>query len=211
MGTLAGVGGAIISAAKGLVNVVTHPLETAEGLGHMISQSPAQNGVGYIMNLYSQYGNSGSDAFTNYAMGAHMLTDVAIALSPIKELIPGGGRSIWELNPLGRGFAAEKVLGGNLPKAFPVIVKFVNGVVTSIKSIDVTAASYTKGNGLLNTLKGHVNKLESFNGKAFGGVGVTESSIICKSLVVAIQPNKATLYQLEQIGKAMKYAMDNNI
>jgi len=38
------------------------------------------------------------------------------------------------------------------------------------------------------------------------GVHFTE-----KALDVAVQPGKATMSQWEQIGKAMKYAQDNNI
>lgn len=177
----------------------------------MLSQSPEQNAADYAVNVTSQYTGSGSDAFTNYAIGALVSTDIAMTLLGAKEFIPGGGKSIWELAPSAGGFAAEKILGGNLPDAFPVIDKFVDGVATSIKSIDLTATSYTKGNGLLNTIKGYVNKLDDFTGAQRGRTVIESSDITSKVLEVAVQPGEASLSQWEQIGKAMQYAKDNNL
>ncbi|MGN6394399.1 MAG: RHS repeat-associated core domain-containing protein [Mucilaginibacter sp.] len=119
--------------------------------------------------------------------------------------------SVWALGASERGFAIEAQLGGNLPYGFPVIDKFENGVATSIKSIDVTAESYMKGNGLFNTLKGYVNKLGAFQGGTRGGVSIDADDITSKVLDVAIQPGKATTAQWEQLSNAMKYAKDNNV
>jgi RHS repeat-associated protein len=121
------------------------------------------------------------------------------------------GRSVWKLNPLKRGLEIEKMLGGNLPKNFPVIDKFVEGEATSIKSIDLTAKSYNEGNGLFNTLKGYINKLEDFKGAQRGRTIIENSDITSKVLEVGIQPGKATLDQWEQISNAMKYAKEQDI
>jgi RHS repeat-associated protein len=120
--------------------------------------------------------------------------------------------SVWTKNALERGLEIEKMLGGNLPDNFPVIDKLKDGVATSIKSIDVTLDSYTKGNGLLNTLNGYINKLDNFSTGSLSGVTVTEGvNFTTKSLEVAIQPGKATLSQWEQIGKAMEIAKGKDI
>ena len=119
--------------------------------------------------------------------------------------------SVWALDASERGFAVEKMLGGNLPYGFPVIDKFENGVATSIKSIDLTADSYTKGNGLFNTLKSYVNKLDNFEGARRGDVRIANDDISSKVLEIGIQPDKATLGQWEQISNALKYAKDKNI
>lgn len=212
LGTMAGIGGAVKGAVTGTANAIAHPIQTLKGLGHMLSQSPEQNAADYAVNLYSQYGNSGSDAFTKYAMAAHAFTDIAMVLSPMKGAFVSKSASVWEMaSYTDRGLAIEEMLGSNLPKNFPVIDKFANGVATSIKSIDLTAETYGKGNNLLNTLKGYVNKLDDFNGKTFGGATVNGSDITSKVLEVAIQPGKASLSQWEQISKAMQYAKDNNI
>ena len=119
--------------------------------------------------------------------------------------------SVWALGASQRGFAIEAQLGGNLPYGFPVIDKFENGVATSIKSIDVTAESYMKGNGLFNALKSYVNKVGAFQGGARGGVAIDANDITNRVLDLAIQPGKATTNQWEQIGNAIKYAKDNNV
>jgi RHS repeat-associated protein len=210
IGTATGIGGSFAGVATGTVNAVRHPLQALKGIGHMLTNSPAQGGVEYATNLASQY-NSSSDGFTTSAIWGHALTDLAMALSPAKGAM-GGAQSVWELGPSARGFAIEGILGGNLPKAFPVIDKLANGVATSIKSIDLTAASYGKGNNLLNTLKGYINKLDDFSTATREGVSVTEGvNFTSKALEVGIQPGKASLSQWEQIGKAMQYAKDKGI
>ena len=138
--------------------------------------------------------------------------------SLVKKLFNGVGnlfsasKSFWVKNALERGLEIEKYLGGNLPANFPVIDKLNDGVATSIKSIDVTLDSYTKGNGLLNTLNGYINKLDNFSTGSLSGVTVTEGvNFTNKALEVAIQPGKATLAQWDQIGKAMQNAKDKGI
>jgi RHS repeat-associated protein len=120
--------------------------------------------------------------------------------------------SVWGMNALQRGFTIEKMLGGDLPNGFPIIDKVKDGVATSIKSIDVTLSSYNKGNGLLNTLNGYINKLSDFTKGSRGGVTFEQGvDFTSKSLEVAIQPGKASLAQWEQISQAMKNAKNAGI
>lgn len=81
LGAAIGVGGSLTNVMEGAL----HPGQALKGLGHMMSQSSVQNGAEYATSLAPQYSGSGSDAFTKYAMGAHMLTDLAMVLSPMKE------------------------------------------------------------------------------------------------------------------------------
>ncbi len=211
LGAVTGLGGAVSGAIGGAINAVRHPGQALKGLGHMITNSPAQNAAEYGSGVVSQYSGAGDNGFSRYAIGTNILTDIAAVLSPLKESFVGKASSVWDLSPSARGFAVEAQLGGNLPKAFPVIDKFVDGVATSIKSVDLTAETYGKGNNLLNTLKGYVNKLDNFDGARFAGANVRSSDIVSKALEVAVQPGKATVSQWEQIGKAMQYAKDNGI
>lgn len=120
--------------------------------------------------------------------------------------------SVWGFNSTMRGRIIEGMLGGNLPKNFPVIDKLENGVATSIKSIDLTADTYNKGNGLLNTLNGYINKLANFTQGKIGNFTVQEGEDFTKKAIeVAIQPGKASLTQWEQVGKAMQTAKDQGI
>ncbi|GAA4930331.1 DUF6443 domain-containing protein [Mucilaginibacter defluvii] len=212
MGAATGITGAVVNVVEGGVNLARDPSQVIQGIKHIMSQSPIEFSVNYAMSLYSKYGNSGSASFTEYAMAFHVFTDIAMALSPMKNAVAGKTASVWELAPSKRGFAIEEMLGGNLPKSFPIIDKLVNGVATSIKSIDLTASSYLQGKNLFNTLKGYINKLDNFEGASWGNKTITEGvDFTSKALQVAIQPGKATLQQWEQIGEAMKYANDHNI
>jgi hypothetical protein len=66
-------------------------------------------------------------------------------------------RSVWKLPWATRGFTIEEQLGANLPQKFPVIDKFTGGVATSIKSVDLTAASYQNVGTLTNRLNSFVD------------------------------------------------------
>lgn len=143
-----------------------------------------------------------------------MATDIAIG-----KIIQGvgalrAGESVWSLNALQRGRAIENMLGADASWArnFPTIDKIENGVATSIKSMDLTASSYQKGNSVLNTLKGYVDSLSSFSSKTWGGTRVIEGqSYTSKALELAVQTGKGSESQWSQINQAIKYAQDNNI
>jgi RHS repeat-associated protein len=216
LGATTGVGQAIVSTGQGLYNMVRHPLRTLDGVAQLNTiQGQVSFGVNASLAInekVNQFKNGTS--FDRWFIGGEIAGHIGLAAVGTKGLdaFLNAGKSAWALGASERGFAIEAMLGGNLPKGFPVIDKLVDGVATSIKSIDLTAQSYTKGNGLLNTLKGYINKLDDFTTATRGGVTVTEGvNFESKALDVAIQPGKATLSQWEQIGKAMQYAKDNNI
>ncbi|MBP4139800.1 hypothetical protein J3495_17130 [Flavobacterium sp. P7388] len=104
------------------------------------------------------------------------------------------------------------MLGENLGWNFPTIDKIKDGVATSIKSLDLTAGSYQKGNSVYNTLKGYINKLADFTSAEVGGVKVVQGeTYTSKVLELAVQTGKGTESQWSQIGDAIKYAQDNNV
>jgi RHS repeat-associated protein len=122
-------------------------------------------------------------------------------------------RSIWASEASERGFEAERRLGGNLPYGFPVVDRFADGdIVTSIKSIDVTAQSYKEGNALLNTLKGYIRKVAGFQGGRRQNFEILNTQITGgRALELVIQPGKASPAQFKQIGEAIKFAKANNV
>jgi RHS repeat-associated protein len=146
-------------------------------------------------------------------IGAEMMaTDIAIGKVFQGLGALGKGESVWMANALERGRRIEKTLGENLGWNFPTIDKVKDGVATSIKSLDLTAGTYQKGNNVLNTLKGYINKLDNFTSATWGGQTVTEGvSYTSKSLELAVQTGKGTESQWSQIGDAIKYAQDKNI
>jgi hypothetical protein len=125
-----------------------------------------------------------------------------------------GGESVWNLSGLQRGRAIENMLGADLTwaKNFPTIDKIENGVATSIKSMDLTAKSYQKGNTVLNTIKGYVDSLSSFSSKSWGGTTVRAGKeYTSKALELAVQTGKGSESQWNQINQAIQYATDHNI
>ncbi|PSL42363.1 RHS repeat-associated protein [Chitinophaga niastensis] len=118
LGSLIGVGGSVRGMAEGVFNAISHPVQTVEGLARMTSQSTAQNAADYGVNVASQYINAGNNTFSTYATGAHIATDIAMALSPIKE----------------GAFTKEGALAKN-----------VFGDLTSINDIGKTGEALTKG------------------------------------------------------------------
>lgn len=114
-------------------------------------------------------------------------------------------RSVWEMNPLQRGLEIENMLGrsSGLPQNFPVIDRFSNGVATSIKSIDLSAASYQNVNTLSSVVRGYVNTLANWQGTYWGGFEVRASDIVAREVLLAIPPGAteaqmAALQQLQQ-------------
>jgi RHS repeat-associated protein len=129
------------------------------------------------------------------------------------NLPPGGAN--------GYGMAFEKISGGNLPPSFPVIDKFVNETITSIKAIDLARAkTYKTESGLYSRLKGDINKLINFEGgsRAFkkGNLAGTKITIVegdykFKVLELNLQRGAANSAQKKAIEKAKAYAKENNI
>ncbi|NNM88482.1 MAG: hypothetical protein HKL95_08180 [Phycisphaerae bacterium] len=141
----------------------------------------------------------------NVAADASAAADNAIANGIIQageqagpEAVVDAGElagSVWDLPPVARGRLIEELLGQNLPDSFPTIDRFGNGVATSIKSIDLTAASYQHAGILTARIAGYLEKLRDFQGKDFGGAFVSNDMIRSKVLMLAIEPGVATAEQ----------------
>jgi RHS repeat-associated protein len=121
------------------------------------------------------------------------------------------GRGVWDLPPIERGRVIEQRLGQNLHPSFPVIDKVGGGVATSIKSLDLAAASYRSGTRVLSTVTRHINKLDQFNGASFGGsTVVTGLHYTSKALEVAI-PSMGNAAQRYALSVADSYARNLGI
>ena len=118
--------------------------------------------------------------------------------------------SVWALPWLERGLIIEEQLGKNLKGNFPVIDKFLNGVATSIKSIDINAKSYQNGRVLYSTLKNYIDKVAKFKGQRWNGVTISEEDITKRALDVAI-PKGASPSQVKVLQEATKYGKANGV
>lgn len=125
------------------------------------------------------------------------------------EALTRAASSVWNLTPFARGWAIEElILGGarNLHPNFPVIDDFVEGVATSIKSLDLTAATYQSGSAIISRLSSYAAKLASFQGATYAGDVVAGAAIREKVLVVAFEDGAATIEQAQVLEDFLRIA-----
>jgi hypothetical protein len=115
--------------------------------------------------------------------------------------------SPWALPALQRGQVIEQTLGRSpfLARNFPVIDRVVKGVVTSIKSIDLRAASYQNISTLTRTVQGYITKLANWQGARWGGYEIKAYEITGRVLELAIPPG-GTPTQWEALRQLQQYA-----
>ncbi len=71
---------------------------------------------------------------------------------------------IWMESNFVRGDYLREKFGGNLPHSFPVISTWGNGTATSIKSIDLTAPTYSSEEQLFKKVSENIDDLSNFDG-----------------------------------------------
>lgn len=114
-----------------------------------------------------------------------------------------GKSSVWELNPFKRGREIEKALGQNLPGNFPTIDKFISGTATSIKSLDLNAASYQNLTTLNRTLTKYIDSVAGFSGRTWAGASV--SGVSSRTLDLAV-PDVGSWAQQAILSQANQYS-----
>jgi hypothetical protein len=114
---------------------------------------------------------------------------------PVEGIAARLGESVWALGWGARGLAIEARLGGNLPAAFPTIDRFAGGVATSIKSMDLNAATYKTAANVSGTIDKYVANLAKFNGAKFSGVEIKSGQITGRQLLLAVPKGSMTAAQ----------------
>jgi len=114
--------------------------------------------------------------------------------------------AVWRLGWAARGIYFSEQLGANLPATFPVIDSFVDGVVTSIKSIDLNAATYQDATRLTYRLNQYIDDLALFDGGRLGFTIIDSSAISGRTLSIAIPKGSITATQQAAIESAMARA-----
>jgi len=128
---------------------------------------------------------------------------VKLGLAEAEAAAVAATPSVWTLSPFERGVAIENQLGHNLPRNFPVIDRFENGVATSIKSMDLSATTYQSIPAMERTLTGYIDKVAGFNGRTWAGV--TVNNVSSRALELAI-PVARTVAQQGALVRAVQYA-----
>jgi contact-dependent growth inhibition (CDI) system restriction endonuclease-like protein len=116
----------------------------------------------------------------------------------------------WKLGWAARGRYFEVRLGRTLHVNFPIIDTIPDGVATSIKSIDLKAATYQDAARLTYRLQKYVNEVSEFAGGRMGNDVFGPSDIQGRALSVAV-PKGMTVAQRDAIETVRSWArMKNN-
>ena len=131
---------------------------------------------------------------------------IGVGLTVLAALPPAAGAEAasiaWELGWAARGIYISEQRGANLPALFPGVDKWLDGVATSIKSIDLTAATYQDATRLTYRLNDYVNKLIFFDGASFGDYQIEASSINGRVLDLVVPKGNMTAAQRAAISAA---------
>ncbi len=135
----------------------------------------------------------------------------ATAAAPTAEAVEKASSEFWKLGWAARGVAIHKAMGETLPAGFPTIDAFENGVTTSIKSINLHAATYQNARNLTSTLNRYVSSLERFSGTKYGNVQITPPEITRRMLHVVVPKGSMTETQLGAISGAAQRAAERGV
>jgi hypothetical protein len=152
--------------ADTIANVVTRVGEVAQRLRVILGARLSEAGTSLVARLPALSDDTGAISFSRL--------------------------SAWEKGWSARGLDIEEHLGGNLPRSFPTIDKLDNGIVTSIKSVDLTGITYQNPATLTARLHDYVDTVSAFDGARFDGVRIPSDMIRGRALEIAIQPGVAT-------------------
>jgi|HubBroStandDraft_6_1064221.scaffolds.fasta_scaffold132057_3 hypothetical protein len=92
----------------------------------------------------------------------------------------------WKLGWAARGVYFSEQLGANLPATFKVIDGFADGVATSIKSIDLSAATYQDAARLSYRINNYIDDLALYEGGRLGVIKIDSDDITGRVLSIAI-------------------------
>jgi hypothetical protein len=127
-------------------------------------------------------------------------------VGPAARAAEEAASEFWTLGWAARGVRIHQALGANLVNNFPVIDRFADGIATSIKSLDLNAATYQDTGRLLRRLNNYIDQVASFNGRAWADVDIKSSDILGRELIVAIPKNSGVAAQRAAMKAAIERA-----
>jgi hypothetical protein len=106
---------------------------------------------------------------------------------------PGGPSPVWKLGWGKRGQEINKKFGDNtFPDNYPTIDKIPDGVATSVKSIDLNAATYHKDATLTYRLNKMVADVQDFKGVDWGGKDIKDTDIESRAVHLIVPKGSIT-------------------
>ncbi|SCY74894.1 RHS repeat-associated core domain-containing protein [Butyrivibrio sp. INlla14] len=121
-------------------------------------------------------------------------------------------KGTWDMGPVARGDAIDSALDNNVGHNYPTIDRIdADGVVTSVKSRDLTSSTYQNGSRLEYQIKKDVDSLNSYSGGTWNGVDISSDVISGKQLQIVVPNVELTEAQIEAINNATAYANEKGI
>jgi hypothetical protein len=148
------------------------------------------------LDVYTRADPKDYEATRDWATGAAILAGTlppgAAAETAAAGAATDAASQAWKLGWATRGNYFSELLGANLPFNFPVIDTWLNGVVTSIKSIDLNAATYQNPIQLTYRLNNYIGSIASYDG---GQLGETKITVSQRVLSLAIPKGSISAIQ----------------
>lgn len=132
-------------------------------------------------------------------------------------LLAGGGTAadeaspIWELGWAKRGQIINGEFGDpTFPPNYPVIDKIPDGIATSVKSIDLNAATYQNDISLANRLLQYVEDVKNFDGADWGDLDIQADQITGRAVQLIVPKGSMTAAQRAIIDQVREIAKRSN-
>lgn len=171
-----------------------------------ITQEDRQN----ILNSIAPYATSDPAEIAqarNLAVGAILL----FSGQPPTAVTIETASDAWKLGWAARGQYFDALLrDGSLPPGFRTIDNFTNGIATSIKSIDLDAATYQDFARLSNRINQYIDELAEYEGGVLSGIPVDSSDIVGRALNLVVPKGSMTATQARAIEAARARAINTN-
>jgi hypothetical protein len=116
--------------------------------------------------------------------------------SAVIRILPKEEGSVWDLGWGLRGQKIEQKLGHNVPSGYPRIDRWIPGGATSIKSMDLRAATYAEPDAILRIGGKYVDELLEFSGSGHGGLVIQPGEIRSRTLRLAVPPQMTETQQI---------------
>ena len=121
---------------------------------------------------------------------------------------PDGPSPVWKLGWAERGRRINKQFGDNtFPDNYPTIDKIPDGAATSVKSMDLNAATYQNEASLTYRLEIYVAKVREFDGAYWGGKDISDTDIDGRAVHLIVPKGSMTEAQQIVIERVRERAM----
>ena len=119
---------------------------------------------------------------------------------------------IWQEKPLVRGKMIDDVMENNTGKNYPVIDRYTeDGVITSVKSRDLSCKSYQNGNTLECTIKKDIDAIASFEPFDYGGTRIGKLQVAERRLQIVVPNVELSSDQIQAINMAIDYGRNSGV